>query len=206
MDAVILQLNHMSYAECGGKTISIPCGETDNVQVRGDFWLVPRKINGVFMGYNVQGKIGTAPTPDSVAAFGIFDKQTGDNLYGLGTVAQYRTACGGGAALPLATTIPVVVPEIDLCAPLTKGGTDFTTWWGLPAKAGSDEYRAWVIYNNTQPVAALAGGHTDLAAMVTWLNANYAAAGTWSADTGRLKLVRTTAAKIGVTFTVGNYT
>lgn len=202
MDAVAIQSNHISYAECGGRTISVPCGEGTNVDVQGDYWGQPIK-DKIFRGYRIVAKApgSAAPTPDSISLVRIYDKYTGNTYHLLGTAAQYRTACGGGAAMPLATTIPLVVPTVNLCAPLTKGGTDFNNWWTPPAKTGGQTYTVAVDYNNTQPVAP-GTGLADVPAVVTYLNTNYAAVGTWSNDAGRVKLVRSSAAVIGLAFKV----
>lgn len=199
MDAVVIQLNQISYAECGGKTMDVPC--SPDADILGDYWATPIKDSGIVRGYGLTLWASTvaAPTPDSFRVTRLYDKINTNSIHILGTVAQYRTACGGGAALPLVTTIPIAVPELNLCAPLTLGGTDYTLWWPLPALTGGQTtYTVAVIYNNTQPVAP-GTGLANITAIITYLNTNYAAAGTWSNDAGRIKLVRATAATVGLT-------
>lgn len=199
MNALVLQLNHITYAECAGKLFDLPC-KAGEVEILGDYYGVPQKESGIFRGYNIV-KANAAPTPDSIPLVRIHVVNTGDTYHVLGTAAEWRTACDGGAALPGAATIPIVVPEINLCKPLTVGGTDYTVHFTPPAKTGGQTYTVAAMYNNTQ-AAAPGTGLADLAAVVTYLNTNFATAGTWSADSGRLKLVRATAAKVGVTFKV----
>jgi len=203
VQAVVIQRAHITYAECGGKTL--PVGAGDDAEVLGEYWGVPVKSSGLFHGYDIKAKIGTAPTPDSIPLLRVRDKITGDVVHILGTAAQFAAAALDEATdpMPLASTIPVPVPEISIC---DDGSGSFVRHWTPPVKAAGDEFRVHVMVDNVQAVPALAGGHTNLAAAVTWLNTNYAAAGTWSDDGGRLKLVRATAANVGVVFTVGNYT
>lgn len=202
--AVVIQRNHITYAECGGKSQAVHTG--DDIEIGGDFWGVPAKDNGIFRGYNITAKNGgSAPTPDSISLVRIHDKVSGDVLHVLGTVADFNAAVEDEASdpMPLATTIPVVVPELYPCDPDDDG--DYEYHWPVPSKAGADEYRAHVLVDNVQAVPAASAGHATFTLMVTWLNANYAAAGTWSEDGTRLKLVSATRKKVGVTITVGNY-
>lgn len=201
---VKIQQGGITYAECGGSTGFVECGDTS--EIIGDYWGVPEKGGGVFRGYNIQSAQGVAiPTPDSIPLVRLKDSLSGETVHILGTVAQFLASCAdaGVTPMPLKTTIPVVIPEITAC-PDTDG--NYTFYWTPPAKAGADEYRAHVLLDNAQAVAPLAGGHATIAAMVTWLNTNYAAAGTWTEVSGKVKLVRTSHAKVGLEFTVGNFT
>lgn len=195
--AVVLQQNTYSFAACGGKSKNIPCG--DNQQLLGEHWAVPVKDGGIFRGYTYEAKTATAPTYDSIAITIIQDKLTGEIYHILGTAAQLDTACGGGAALPLASTIPVVVPEFSVCADTTGA----FIWVFTPPAKTSGVYKPYVGLNNTQPVPPPVGGLADVAAVVAWLNTNYSAAGTWSAVGNTVKLVGTSATEtVGIAFIV----
>lgn len=202
VQAVVIQRAHITYAECGGKTL--PVGVGNDTAVLGEYWGVPVMNNGLFQGYNFVAKVGDAPT-GAIPIVRTRDKVTGDILHILGTAADLTAAAADEAVdpMPLASTIPVPVPQIAVC---DDGSGEFTRQWTPPVKAAGDEYQAHVSVDGEQAVPALAGGHTDLAAMVTWLNTNYSAAGTWSAVGSQLQLVSTTANSVGVVFTVGNYT
>lgn len=204
MDAVVIQLNHITYAECGGKVMTVPCNDAEGcgacVDLLGDYWGEPVKDGGHFRGYKIL-KAAVKPTPDSIPLVRVFDKTTGNTLHVLGTEAAYRTACAGGAALPGRATVPIVVPEEGRC--LDAGSLTNRTWyWTPPAKTGGQTYTVAAMYNNTQPTAPLTGA-ANVAAIVTYLNTNYAAAGTWSDVGGRIRLVRSGSdAKVGLTFLV----
>lgn len=200
--AVVIQRNHISYAECGGLTMKVPTGA--DVDVLAELWAKPVKDNGIFRGWDLVAGTLAQPTPDSFKVTRLKDKEQGDVFHVLGTNAQYlaSSADNGVTLMPLATTIPVIVPEYQLC---DDGSGNFDMIWTPPAKVGSDEYKVYVTVDNVAQTAPPATGHTDLAAAVTWLNANVAGAGTWSAVTGRLKLHSTTKKKVGVTFVVGNF-
>lgn len=211
MDAVVVQANSFPYP-CG-KTIKVPCGAPccNEQEFLGEFWAVPTKDDGIFRGYHfVVRTDNTAPTPDSFKVTRISDRTNGRVYYVLGTKAQLDASCAddGVTPMPLATTIPVPVPDFYVC--MTESGADDGKWvwtWTAPAKAGADEYRAHVVVNNVQAVPAASGGHASIAAMITWLNANYAAAGTWSNPSGNIiKLVSTTDKKVGLSIVVGNFT
>lgn len=202
--ATAIEKNGLSFADCLNNlpVVRLPFGA--DLRVGNEMWMVPVGEGGVFRGYkHIAYTTGSsAPTPDSFRATTVGDVRTGD-FYVIAATADNITAAADGATIA-PVTIPVPVIAYKVCAD-TSGNYNYS--WDAGTKAAGDEYRAHVMVNNAQAVAALAGGHTSIAAMVTWLNTNYAAAGTWSNPSGNIiKLVNTDGKTVGLTVTIGNYT
>jgi hypothetical protein len=136
------------------------------------------------------------------------DNINGNAFVVVGTIAQYQASAkdDGTTAMPLLTTIPtpILLRPAD-CNRDASGNYVYTI--AIPPKVAGDEYKAHVSVDGVQAVAPAAAGHATSALLVTWLNTNYAAAGTWSEAVAgtTLKLVSATRKEIGLTIEVGNY-
>jgi hypothetical protein len=205
-NALVIQKNNYSYAECMGKTMGINCG-TD-VDVVGEHWATPAVEGGVFRGWRT-GTLATAdqPTPDSFKVLKLRDKISGDMIIVVGTLEDYNASCEDGGTTPMPDSDSIPEPILAYTPCDVDGDGDYEYDFPVPTIPGGSEIKAFVSVDDEQAVAPPAGGHASLAAVVTWLNTNYSEGGafTWSNNSGRLKLVSTEKKKVGVAFTVGDY-
>lgn len=179
--------------------LSIPF--TD-LKVIGEFWATPVKDGGIVRGWKYTTTSGvTIPTPDSFKVTKIEDRLNAETY----VVAADQSAVEGAAAgdTLASNTIPVPIPESNVCI---NAAGNYVHIWQAPTKTGSQEYKANVLVDNVQAVAPLSTGHASVAAMVTWLNTNYSAAGTWATPSGTLVTLTSTLNKsVGLVVTVGDF-
>jgi hypothetical protein len=172
----------------------------DDLQIVDEKYAVPVKDNGLLRGFKYVSAT-SAPTPDSFIVTRAKDRITSETYVINATRANLEAATNGATVAP--NTMPVIVPDDYACR---NAAGNYVWTWQAPTKAGSEEYKAYVLLNNVQAVAALSAGHVSVAAMVTWLNTNYAAAGTWANPSGNLiTLTSTVNNKVGLRIVVGDF-
>lgn len=191
----VIQKGNVTFALCGAQVLAVPCGD-DAVGIDGEYWATPVKDNGVFRGY-IPRKAVAAPTYDSFKIVKIYDKQSGNTYWVVGSLDEYLALCA--ADTPVATVVPIVIPEIPIC--VETGGTTEVRFTLPPIVAPNDAYKYSLAVDGVRLENSQDGGgagYANAAAIVVHLIANHAAVGTWtSVGTDVIKLV-TAADKIGV--------
>lgn len=177
--AKVIQKRSVSFAECGGDFVYIPSSD-DAIGIDGEYYAVPVKKEGVFRGYDYR-KLAAAPTYDSFIVTKIVEKQTGVWYWFIGTIAEWLALAKDNT--PVATVVPLVIPEIDICTDEDDAGTVNFTVPGLATVAAANKYKYslavdGVLVEDAQNNAA--AGFTDAAAIKDHLVANHAAVGTWT--------------------------
>lgn len=199
--ATVLQKNNESFYcdPCGnyGNTLYIPCGA--NASLSPTMWAVPILDEGNH-GFRYDGG-ATAPTANSIKVFKLTNTLNGEFWWVVGDPAAYYAACcedcGVSPAPTIVTTLGNLAPVQYAC---TDDGTNFNTYWAVPALASGERYVSVVTLDGVTrtPIQTYATGSTSIANLVTYLNTNYAALGTWSNPAGNtIKLVSTSAHYIG---------
>lgn len=169
--------------------IPTPGSSNTNASLDGDYWAVPINDGVVagfkFLPYNpaVGGINNTPPSVQSFAVFklGMVFPGGYDYMFVLGTAAQYNTAAGGGAALPL-IPVPNQAPCQTLCNQNSTSGLYFGNI-GLPNQSFGQNFYIYGYFNNVALPAAAVAGYATPALLLTFLNTSvtgWAAVGTWT--------------------------
>lgn len=201
--ATAIEKDGFTFSDCLNNLPVVPLPYGADLRARREVWMTPVGTNGAFQGYRQTAWVtgSAAPTVDSFRATVVYDAKTGEHYTIVANLSAINGAADGATVSP--NTIPVPVLPYRVCAG-SDGDYHFT--WTALTKAGADEYRAYVKVDGVQGTAAASGGHASIAAMITWLNTNYSAAGTWSNPAGNIvALTSSTNKEVGLTITVGNY-
>ncbi len=199
INATVLQKNNDQFFcdPCGnyGKTMNIPCGSNAALAQPGTSWAVPVKTEYVQgFRYAIQDD---APTFDSIQVFKLTNIQNGDFYWVVGTQATYFTECAAccdaSPAPSMISTVGDISAEQYAC---TTDGTNYDAFFAVETLT-SGRYVSTVSVDGTQltPHQSYATGSTSLANLITYLNANYASAGTWSNPVANTVRLRTTTGK-----------
>lgn len=165
--------------------IPVPGNSNGGASIDGDFWCVPIVDGGVYGGwkflpYNPGGVNTLPPTAQSFAVtkLSLIPPFGSDYWYVLGTTAQYLTAAGGGAALPL------IVPQLETpCQTLCNQNSTTGLYFGIlgtPNQTLGWNFYAYGYFNNVALPALSASGYATLALLLTALNSNWSSVGTWT--------------------------
>jgi hypothetical protein len=192
----VLQKNERFFIKNNGSTFTIgedrlvPIASDSDVEIMGEFWADAVQDAGIWRGYSYVpvAKTATAPSSNAFKVTRLKDKKTGDNYVVMVTLANYL------ADTATAVVPPVVVATLPLACP--DASSQYIYLFELPYGV-TPTYAASVDIAGVRQDTPVA--QTSLANLVIWLNTNIPEAGTWSASGGRLKLVNTTGATIGVT-------
>jgi hypothetical protein len=195
--ATVLQKNNEQFwcDFCGnyGNTLYIPCGS--NASLSPSFYAVPVLDNGVG-GFRYDGG-STAPTDNSIQVFKLTNTLNGDFWWVVGDPADYYGACCEDCDVSPA---PSMVTTVNSLAPIqyacTDDGTNYDAYFAVPALGGGQRYVSVVTQDGVTktPHQSFATGSTSLANLITYLNTNYSAMGTWSNPGGTTVRLRSTSA------------
>jgi hypothetical protein len=165
-----------------------------------DCWATPVGegiVSGfTFTPYNANDPIGSVqPNVQAFKCFRIYNRFASDDWYVLGTVAEYITAFGGGAALP--TTISTLLAGFQvLCQFVDAAQTKYGIVLALPPLiAPDDRYFPFGYFNGVELPAGANAGYATVAALLAFLNANWTNLGSpvtaivWTASTDGITLV-----------------
>jgi hypothetical protein len=185
--------------------IPVPGSSNTNASIDGDYWAVP--INdGVVAGFRylpynpAVGGVNAVPLPQAFAVFRVSMNFPGgyDYMYVLGTVAQYNTASGGGAALPLIPPVNVT-PCQTLCNQNATTGL-YIGNVGIPNQSLGQNFYPYGFFNGVVLPAAAVAGYATPALLLTFLNTavtGWAAVGTWTLSADNKTAIVTQAAGPG---------
>ncbi len=178
--------------------IPVPGSSNTNASIDGDYWAVPINDGVVagfkFLPYNAAvGGVnnpliasGNNPLGATSQAFAVFKLSMVfpggyDYMYVLGTVSQYNTAAGGGAALPL-----IPVPNQAACQTLCNQNNTSGLYFGnlgIPNSTIGQNLYPYGYFNGVALPAAAVAGYATPALLLTFLNTattGWAAVGTWT--------------------------
>jgi len=202
LQATVLQKNEANAYICNpcgnyGRVMPIPVG-TAAVTIA-DYWAVPQK-EPYFQGFRYV-IADTAPTNDSLACFKMKNSITGDTYIVLGTIAEYSAAAAACCdASPIPTLVVDDLVDMATCQDtcISDGGTtNYDAFFAVQSPlTGGAKYVARVEVDDTLLVQQTFGtGSASIAALVIYLNANAASAGTWSNPADETIRLRTTSVK-----------
>lgn len=192
--AVALIYNNESQHECSGKQISVPCGSTE---VLGIEWAVPQTGGGLFTGYFPM-IYPTKPTTDSVKTIHLYDTDSNNHYWIVindsDTTDAFNSKCNNccGATPSMdAVTIPAPIVEDGVCPTVSTSNT-YRFTWGLPLNPNSLKLTiASLTFNGVPGTPYTSTGFTLPSDLLTWLNTNNSAAGTWTLESSNKVLVLT---------------
>lgn len=202
IQATVLQKNVANAYICNpcgnyGRTLPIPCGTA--AVLGAQYWATPQK-SPYFQGFRYT-IAATAPTADSLECFKVTNSITGDYYMVLGTIAEYSQACAACCdASPVPTLVVADLVDITSCQTtcISDGGTtNYDAFFAVQAAA----QLAGVYVSRVEVDGVLVNqqtfgtGSVSIAALVIYLNANAASAGTWSNPSDETIRLRTTSAK-----------
>lgn len=180
--------------------IPTPGNSNGGAAIDGDYWCVPIVSQGVYGGWkflpynSAFGGINSVQ-PDAqafaVTRISLQPQFGSDDWYILGTTAQYLTAAGGGAALPLVVPVNEVACQ-TLCNQNNTSGLYFGAI-GIPTQTLGWNFYAYGYFNQVALTALSASGYATPALLLTALNASWSGVGTWtlSADNRTLIVTQT---------------
>lgn len=178
----------------------LPC---EKVEVIGCEWLIPQQQGGRFTGY-ARRISPTKPTVDSIHAvrLSVIPHNSdvwvpiGDSSNESDWTSRCNACCGTNPAMPV-ITYPTPIVENTVC-PVVSGGTSAYTFTAtFPEDALSFNIGLSASFNGAYPTPAIsAAGFATPADMLTWIQANWGAYGTWSINTlaGSVKQLQLTGA------------
>jgi hypothetical protein len=215
--ATVLQKNNEQFFcdACGeyGKEMYIPYGagaaEIDDAEL----WAVPVKEDYV-KGFRWE-IAESAPTYDSIACIRVKSLLNGDSWVVIGTREQYfatGAACCDASPFPtMVTDVRLIFPAEQYTCPTVIGGvTYYDANFALPVLQGGQHYEFAGSISadsnvDTKPTPLTPTPPTNITtvgALITWLNTNWAAAGTWSSTNTPISIrVRSTTAARTIGFT-----
>ncbi len=181
-------------------------------EIEGDFWAVPVDDSGVLSGIDFIPCSPTdevPPTPNSFHCVlivsrnfrgrentWIFGRST---FIGTGSPIEYGYVQASSdveccAANPRQMPLPTaqISPQITMCL-WDENGAYFANW-GLPKLNGNQRYYPYGFYNNDRNIrltGQTATGYATTAALVTYLNTQWGAYGTFTFANNQLKFVQT---------------
>lgn len=186
--------------------IPVPGNSNGGASIDGDFWAIPVNYGTVagfrFLPYNPATGGVNSVKPD-VQAFPVFKLSLtpdfgSDYWYVYGTVAQYLTASGGGAALPVTLAVSEA-PCQTLCNQNPTSGL-FIGNLGIPNLTSNQRLFPYGYFNGVALPAGSANGYNTPALLLTFLNTavtGWAAVGTWTLSADNLTAIVTQAAGPG---------
>lgn len=198
LQATVLQRNAANAYVCDpcggyGKVMPIPCGAASIVGV--DQWATPIK-DPYFQGFRFT--IGDKPTADSLACFKLTNTITSDWYMVLGTVTAYSTACASCCdASPVPTlVVSNLVAMTSNQGTCTSDGINYDAFFAVGTPLGAGKYVSRVeVAGALVNQQTFGTGSASIAALVIYLNANAASAGTWSNPSDQTIMLRTTLKK-----------
>lgn len=189
-------MNHITLVDCP-QTKLIPC---ENVDPIGLEWLVPDKRDGFLEGYNKSlNTVADKPSADSIRVFHVYDKASRNHYYiavdDAFVMDDFRdlcnACCGENPEFAL-----VNLPELDLSYSVedTDNDGDFEFIFPVPYNPNGLDLDIASSYFDGVAGTPSGGPFANAAALLTWLQANEAAQGTWSLINSNksVKLVSTT--------------
>lgn len=208
----VIQVNEISYGACP-RTENIPC---EGTQMQGLWWAEPTTIGGAVNGYKiVKGDARdnyAKPTTDSIRVQRVFntvnnytywlavDDAAEESLF----VDRCNACCGATPVMPT-VTIPAPIVEQMPCPNVPNGTPTYTFEFAIPAnpntlKIALNNFTFNAVAGTPTPTAPPTG-YASAAAILTWVQANWAAYGTWSLvnSSKELQLVSTTTVSAGGT-------
>lgn len=199
IQATVLQKNVASAYICNpcgnyGRVLPIPCGTA--AVLGAQYWATPQK-EPFFQGFTYT-IADTAPTSDSLACFKVTNSITGDYYMVLGTIEEYSAACGSCCdASPVPSLVVDDLVDMTSCQnTCTTDGTNYDAFFAVQSPLNGALYVSRVEVDGTLVNQQTYGtGSNSIAALVIYLNANAASAGTWSNPADETIRLRTTSVK-----------
>jgi hypothetical protein len=182
----------------------LPC---EGTIVRGIEWLVPVTDRGRFSHYRAGVIQDVQPTPDSIKVIRLEITSKNQTVWipipNNGTLADWvnkcNMCCGNSPSMTLVTP-PAVIIETTPCPSTPQGTPVYTFFDTFPQNPNALNISLSGSFNGAFPgVQPPAGGFANVAAVLTWVQANWAAYGTWTLENGntRLQLESTTVTSAG---------
>lgn len=205
MDAVIMSCVRKNHHDFGYlKTLSVP---SHSAIVDGVFWRVPIVDAKGFVREHeyVAGQV--KPSADAAKVLRISDSQSNDQYWAVipdsAVGAPEFEAARASTTLAGSTLATAVIPRaIVETKVIADEAGNFVHFTHTTALVGNEKYvLARVSVDGVALVEHTAGGFDTLAALVTWANANNAAAGTFANPSGT-KLTITNASQKNISFEV----
>lgn len=208
----VIQMNEISYGACP-RTENIPC---EGTQIQGLWWAEPTVYGGAVNGYKIlKGDSRTnyaKPSTDSIRVIRVYNI-VNDYTYYLAVadgdtesvfVDRCNACCGTTPVMPT-VTIPAPIIEDAPCPDVPNGTPTYTFNFAIPANPNSlklalDNFTFNGVAGTPTPVAPPTG-YVSAATILTWVQANWGAYGTWSLqNTSKdLRLVSTSTESAGGT-------
>lgn len=176
----------------------------DGGVIDADYWAIPigeGNVSGViFQPYNPGDPItSVSPSPMAFKCFRLLNRFASDDWYVLGTVAQYITAAGGGAALT--QTITALLAGFQVMCQFINPLSDYGAIFALPPlSATNTRYFPFGYLNGVALPAGAVAGYASIAALLVFLNANWTNVGSpataivWTVSADNLTLIGTESA------------
>lgn len=175
-----------------GAILEIPTPD-NGAYIDGDYWAVPVNF-GVYGGFNFvpynpnNPSENIAPNAMSVACFKISCTNNSDWFMSLGTVANYVTAIGGGAALPAVWPARShTVPLLPVCQTIKQkdANGNYIAVYALPSfdliPSTIQALFPYGFFNGFALPAATANGYATTGTLLTFLNTATTNSGTTAA-------------------------
>lgn len=155
-----------------GLATVIPIPGAEGGIIDADYWAIPVKeglISGfLYKAYNPNDPVGSVkPDPQAFAVFRLLNRLASDDWYVVGTVAQYITAAGGGAALP--TTITSLLAGCQTLCQFDENGKYFAVL-SLDTLTLNKRYFPYGYWNGVALPSGVATGYLTPATLLTFLN------------------------------------
>lgn len=189
------------------KTVQIPCVD---LTFRGEEWCVPQVQDGRLLGY-ARTISASKPSPDSVKALRVCTVKGDEYLILVSDsdtqallVTNCNDCCGPTPILP-AVTVPAPIIEDKIC-PDASG--NYTFIFPVPQNPNTLKYlipHGNASFNGQYATPDLSGaGYSSVSALVTALNTNWSAYGTFTAINSNkdIQLVSTTTVSAGLYITL----
>lgn len=185
--ALVVQIDEQQLYNCGGVTRLIPCGS--NMEVLDLYWAVPI-INSGLLEYYRYDLTPSKPSIDSMRTLRVKDNLSGQVYYiGLQddqTESTYVDACNGCCGTTPDISTGVVVPPIDYeeapCPTIPSGTPVYDFYIPIPANPNSFSYSLSGTFNSVAGTPTPNASYANAAAILTWLQANWGAYGTWTLE------------------------
>lgn len=194
IQAAVVRVDNFSYPQGCLQTKDISC---DNTNVVGMKWMVPLYNNSVFQEWQTNLE-NTKPTPDSIRVVVVQTLNPEKHTYYIAVddaavpsvFTDLCNACCGATPSAPAYTLPVPIVQDCPCTDPATGNYLFT--WVVPNNPNGLNIVLSGIFNGAvvTPVPT-GGGYANIAAILTWVQANWAAYGTWTSVGQALKLSAT---------------
>jgi hypothetical protein len=181
--------------------IPVPGNSNGGASIDGDYWAIPVD-DGVFGGYNFvpynPNVNAVQPDPQAFPVFklSLIPPFGSDYWIIVGTVAQYLTAAGGGAALPTTVVYNGALLAQTPCQTLCYQNATTGLYYGvlgIPTNSGgiNVNYYPYGYFNGVALPLGSSTGYTTVTSLLSFLNASWSSVGTWTLSPDNRSLIVT---------------